>query len=163
MTPVRLMAADYVLGLLSQDTRRQIDAQRYADRALDAEIRQVEELLARAPLETAPAQGAEDELFARVLGRIAETWRNNPWQPAWPGVDKRTLWDERSYLFRCAPGAHIPAHQHTHEERLVVLDGEILIGGRKYGAGDCDVSPRNSVHEDARVETACLVFIQLAP
>ena len=162
MTPARLLATDYVLGLMAQDTRRQIDTQRAADPTLDGEIRQVEALLARSPLEGAPEAGAANGMFARVLGQIAEGWQSNPWQPAWPGVEKRTLWDERSYLFRCIPGAHIPAHRHTCEERLVVLDGEISIGARKYVAGDSDVSPCNSLHEDAWVETPCLVLIQLA-
>jgi hypothetical protein len=165
MTPARLLAADYVLGLMTQDTRRVIDAQRATDRALDAEISRVEALLARAPLDgvmEAGATGQANTLFARVLGQIAGTWDGNPWQQAWEGVEKRTLWDERSYLFRCIPGAHIPAHRHTCEERLVVLDGEILIGTRKYVAGDCDVSPCDSPHADAWVETPCLVLIQLA-
>lgn len=165
MTPARLLAADYVLGLMTQDTRRKIDARREADPTLDGEIRQVEALLARAPLDgvmKAGASGQANTLFSRVLGQIAGTWDSNPWRQAWEGVEKRTLWDERSYLFRCVPGAHIPAHRHTCEERLVVLDGEILIGGRKYVAGDCDVSPCDSLHADAWVETPCLVLIQLA-
>ncbi len=163
--PARLLAADYVLGLMTRETRRQIDTQREGDPVLDGEIRQVEALLARAPLEgvmEAGATGQANTLFARVLGQIAGTWQDNPWQQAWEGVEKRTLWDERSYLFRCVPGAHIPAHVHTCEERLVVLDGEILIGDRIYKAGDCDVSPSDSLHADAYVETPCLVLIQLA-
>jgi hypothetical protein len=165
MTPARVLAADYVLGLMTQDTRRQIDAQREADPTLDGEIRQVEALLARAPLDgvmKAGASGQANTLFSRVLGQIAGTWDSNPWRQAWEGVEKRTLWDERSYLFRCVPGAHIPSHRHTCEERLVVLDGEILIGDRIYKAGDCDVSPSDSLHADAWVQTPCLVLIQLA-
>jgi hypothetical protein len=165
MTPARLLATDYVLGLMGQETRRAIDAQRATDPALDGEIRQVEALLARAPLDGVMESGASghaNTLFARVLSQIAGSWDSNPWVQAWDGVEKRTLWDERSYLFRCVPGAHIPSHVHTCEERLVVLAGEVLIGDRTYVAGDCDVSPCNSLHADAWVQTPCLVLIQLA-
>lgn len=87
----------------------------------------------------------------------------NGWRPAkFAGVRYRTLRYDRAsgagaVLIEMAPGTTYGRHRHTAGEDVLVIDGELVIGGRIYRGGDHLYSPPGSVHEP-HSDTGCLLF-----
>lgn len=89
--------------------------------------------------------------------------RLDGYRPLRPGVDVLYLYkDEASgaatALLRYAPGAEVPAHEHTGFEHIVVLSGEQYDDRGRYPAGTFVVNPPGSGHRVWSPE-GCLVLI----
>ncbi len=61
-------------------------------------------------------------------------------------------------MVRFEPGAHFPTHTHEFPEFLLILEGELIQGGRRLGPGWATVSSAGSVDVDVHSETGC-VFV----
>jgi anti-sigma factor ChrR (cupin superfamily) len=60
-------------------------------------------------------------------------------------------------FLRMAPGCRYPAHRHTGGEDVLVLEGELRVGEKKFGPGDYLWSGVDSVHAPW-TERGCLLF-----
>ncbi|MCL6607166.1 MAG: cupin domain-containing protein [Geminicoccaceae bacterium] len=86
-----------------------------------------------------------------------------PWQPTrFPGIDiKVLLKDEESglltALFRWAPGARLPLHEHVEIEQSFVLEGSFRDDQGVCRKGDYVWRPAGSRHE-AWSEEGCLLL-----
>jgi hypothetical protein len=49
-------------------------------------------------------------------------------------------------LFRAIAGVYYPLHRHAAREELHLLAGDLVVGDRVYGAGECIVSEPGSTH-----------------
>lgn len=98
------------------------------------------------------------ELAGSVLRRAGE----GRWIPTGlPGVWSKTLYRSRaenrvSMLVKCAPGAFIPHHDHEGIEELIVLEGDLVVGGAKLLAGDYIRTTPGHDHGDAYSESGCI-------
>ncbi len=100
------------------------------------------------------------------LGPLASRYvevESLPWQPTrFPGIEiKVLLKDEASglltALFRWAPGARLPLHEHVEIEQSYVLEGSFRDQQGVCRAGDYVWRPAGSRHE-AWSEEGCLLL-----
>jgi anti-sigma factor ChrR (cupin superfamily) len=74
-----------------------------------------------------------------------------PWQPtAFDGIEMKVLYadDEgrSTILFRMAPGAIVPLHEHTALEQTYILEGSLEDSEGRCGPGDFVWRPGGNVH-----------------
>jgi quercetin dioxygenase-like cupin family protein len=82
-----------------------------------------------------------------------------------PGVSVRPLrrnaeTGESTALVRFAPGTRFPAHNHPAGEEVFVLEGDVLIGPDRLGAGDYLYTPPDGKHA-ASSEGGCVFLVTL--
>lgn len=164
---------DYVFGTLTPAERAQAKLRAQYDRALAADIAKIESVMA--PLALAPEEAAVPaSLWDRIDAVIAdgeardaaimsECFEGGTWATWDAGIEVKPIWDNVSFLVRCAPGAKIAAHYHDLDERMLVLNGSIRIGDEVMSAGDSQFSPAGSLHGEIRSATGCTFFIQRVP
>jgi quercetin dioxygenase-like cupin family protein len=164
------IARDFVLGSLSPAERAEVRRARLSDAELDEAIERLEAQLA--PLtglagEVAPPPGLLDRVTDAVAaergefqGKDALEAGEGRWLRYRPGIQARRMWNRRTIMLRCRPGAVLPAHEHGEDEHIVVISGDFVVGGRVFGAGDYHHSPRGVRHGDAFTRTGCLLLVQ---
>jgi hypothetical protein len=118
---------------------------------------------------------AHERVKRRLLQRIAadSTPRHltvqatqGDWQPFGAGVQLKVLHEAggvMSYLVRLAPGAALAAHRHPIDEECVVLEGEVVIGDLRVGAGGFHLGRRDVLHDNVRSDSGALIFLRGAP
>ena len=164
------IARDYVLGALGRAERAEVGRDRLVDPELDDEIERFEAQFA--PLTAAAGEVAVPAgLFDRVAAAIEAERREfagkksvEAWQGKWlryrPGVEAKRLWNRRTIMLRCRPGAVLPAHDHDEDEHIVVISGDFVVGGRSFGPGDYHRSLAGNAHGDAFTRGGCLLLVQ---
>lgn len=96
-------------------------------------------------------------LFDRA-GLLIARGTEMPWQstPIHGLVVKPLFVDvERKYsttLLRMEPGTHYPSHRHVETEELFVLEGDLIVEGKKMVAGDYCRGSADSVHGEVWTE-----------
>jgi mannose-6-phosphate isomerase-like protein (cupin superfamily) len=162
----------YVLGSLSALERAAVARDRLVDAELDASISQLEQSMATLTGitgEITPSEDIFDSVAATILqegrelaGIVAEGLNDGKWQGCLPGVDMKPLWGGNTMFLRCQPGASIPAHDHLRDEHMVVISGDLVIGGRTLRAGDYHMTPANNDHGESHTIDGCLILVQYA-
>jgi hypothetical protein len=159
----------YVLGSLSAEERAAMEAARRFDPSLDQAIEDAEDRLA--PLSLAagsvtpsPAlwdriEAALDEEIGAHSGRINIALDEGNWRPLCPGIMIKPLWNSANRLLRCAPGAILPPHDHDEDEHVLVLEGDLVIGGRTLTSGDYHGSRRGHGHGPLTTRGGCLILV----
>ena len=74
-----------------------------------------------------------------------------PWQPTdFDGIEMKILYKDdegrSTILFRMAPGAVVPLHEHTALEQTFMLEGSLEDAEGSCGAGDFVWRPGGNVH-----------------
>ena len=162
---------DYVLGNMTPDERAAMDLARRFDPVLDQDIRDVEDSMAALSI-AAGEMTPSPELWDRIKAAIDEQDEamenrtlielgDGDWQPLEPGIDLKLLWNDRTTLLRCAPGAIMPSHVHDDDEYLLVLAGDLIIGSRSFTTGDYIHSPKGFDRFIHTTRTGCLLLQQL--
>lgn len=166
-------AADYVLGLLDQDTREDVaEALKH-----DAELRQrvafwqnrLQDLADRVePIK--PSTETFAVIEAAIAGNpppgsITIRADDGEWEELFAGVFKKALLVDKaegaeSYLLRIDPGAVCPAHSHTKTEECLVLEGEMIIGTARFAAGDYHAAPPKIPHLPITSETGTVLYVR---
>jgi len=87
-----------------------------------------------------------------------------PWRPSKfaQGVSVNAValvegWEMQ--LVRFDAGAHFPLHMHAAPEFIFILEGELIQGGQRLGAGWASVSSTGTVDEDVWSETGCTFLL----
>ncbi len=166
------LALDFILGHLSALERTEVARARLSDAGLDAEIRLAEAQFA--PL-TGLAGVVEPSagLFDRIAGAIAAedtglkgmtalASGEGRWLPHAPGIEVKRLWNRKTLMLRCQPGAVLPAHDHAECEHIVVVSGDFIVGGRSFSTGDYHSVPAGIGHGDASTRGGCILLVQYA-
>lgn len=162
---------EFVLGGMLPEERAAMEQARRHDPELDQGIRDVEDSMAALSLaagEITPpkglwkrirvAIGAETEALE---GRLMIALGEGDWQPVAPGIDSKLMWNSRTALLRCAPGAVLPDHMHDDDEHLLVLSGDLIIGGRTFTGGDYIGSRKGFDRFPHSTRTGCLILSQV--
>lgn len=162
---------NFVLGGLTPEERSAMMQARRFDPALDRAIDDAEARMAPLALaagEDAPSadlwrriEAALDEEHRALSHRTVYAFADGDWEAVVPGIDSKLLWNERTSLLRCAPGSVLPSHIHDDEEHLIVLAGDLVIGGRTFLPGDHIRSPRGEDNFCHMTRTGCLIFSQI--
>ena len=76
---------------------------------------------------------------------------NMPWEPTkFPGIEIKVLYADDSgittALFKLAPGAVVPLHEHTALEQTYLLEGSLEDAEGSCGAGDFVWRPGGNIH-----------------
>ena len=161
---------DYVLGNMTPEERASMEHARRYDPELDQAIKDVEDSLAPLTLaagEISPPAGLWNRIEAAIgserealAGRVIVELAEGQWQPVAPGIDAKTMWNSRTTLLRCAAGAILPDHMHDDEEHLLVLSGDLVIGGRTFNGGDYIHSGSGFDRFLHMTRTGCLILTQ---
>lgn len=100
-------------------------------------------------------------LMPRRLGFNAVT--SHRWLDFLPGIRCRVLRAREdgmvSMLWRVAPGAGLPAHDHEQADECLVLRGQIQVGNETLGRGDFLVGRQGERHPDIVAPNGALVYI----
>jgi anti-sigma factor ChrR (cupin superfamily) len=170
-------AASFVLGALAENARAELEERMAASPALRDEVASLravadELLLAVDPVEPRPA--VREQLLARVAAQTSRTARpplpdllfalepDAAWNDVAPGLQRRLLSrgpDATSYVLRVAPGATIPAHDHSAVEHLYVLTGSIDVDGTLCHAGDYHRAAQGTHHRAPYSAEGCTVLV----
>jgi anti-sigma factor ChrR (cupin superfamily) len=107
--------------------------------------------------ETAPKRAETRPGFIDVLA-------DSSWQALAPGVEIKILFEDatsRSWMVRLQAGAQLPAHDHDEgQEECLVLEGDVWLGDRHYGAGDYQMAERGTRHARVRSDRGCVMFVR---
>lgn len=102
----------------------------------------------------------ERELELRINRRVGRghhgalglsTWHFNEgdWSLQFPGAERKLLMESeqgRICLWRLAPGASLPEHDHCEDEESILLDGDMWIDGEFCEKGDFHRAAKGSRH-----------------
>ena len=74
-----------------------------------------------------------------------------PWQPTqFEGIEMKILYQDdegrSTILFKMAPGAVVPLHEHTALEQTFMLEGSLEDAESRCGAGDFVWRPSGNIH-----------------
>lgn len=168
-------AIGYVLGSLSREERDNVARERLFNAGLDKEISLVERLysgLRRNDELEIPAT----DIWSRITSAIAreeaalanvfiEDYRSGSWQDYAPSIETKTLWSDKAILIRCNPGAVEEEHDQPadEDEHILVVAGDLNVGGRIFSTGDYLRVPASAVHKKMTTERGCLLFTEYVP
>jgi len=176
-------AADYVMGVLTDEERAAVERDAAADPALAAEIARVNEDLAPLLLD-APEVEPPPHIFERIKQKIAAgaaagLVRTGPegsrtvrahegtWEPVCPGIARKLLWHDRArkritVLIRAEPGAQFPAHLHDEDEESYLLSGDLAFDDLKLNVGDYHLARAGVRHPVGRTVGGCMLLVTAA-
>jgi anti-sigma factor ChrR (cupin superfamily) len=126
----------------------------------EVEPQSIRDLISDGAIGELRARAEADPVFMRILSDVVRNAGSAPWRQLWDGVTIRPIWDDRTFLLRCAAGKQVPSHVHDREELLIVLDGELRIGEAHLFTGDIEISPAGSEHPATEAIETCLALVQ---
>jgi anti-sigma factor ChrR (cupin superfamily) len=94
---------------------------------------------------------------------------NAPWQSSkFPGIQHKVLYDDKAsgmsaLLFRLAPGAVVPLHEHTGVEMTYVLEGSLQDDEGVCTAGNFVWRPAGNTREAVAPDGALILGIFMRP
>ena len=169
-------AAEYVLGLLGKQDRRELSSRLSSDEALQSQVEYWEN--AFSSLHAEEAEPLPAGLFEKILDRIdgegahlpgtmTKRAANANWYEISPGIKGRVLHVDRAQnrqylLVRMMPGSSYHPHSHNADEQALVLEGDLWFGDLKLEAGDFHVATPTSSHPPGRTVNGCLVHVVMS-
>lgn len=159
-----ITAFERALGL--DDHSGETEAERQQRIALERQLAPLADLLE-------PVRPSDD-LFARIAAKAAldtplagiHVTRHDTgvWRVLSDGIEVKTLWRSRqsgrsTYMLRMQPGAIMPPHDHKGDEETLVLEGDMLVNGVAFGAGDFQVAFAGTKHPVITTRGGCLCYI----
>lgn len=166
--------AEYALGLIRGEERREMDAQLASDDGLRSQVERWQGVFAQ--LESGnDAEAPPAGLFEKILNRIDAGGLQLPgtltlrgatadWIEYSPGITYRVLHvDEtlkrQSLLVKMEPGAVYKAHGHDINEECLVIEGDLRFGDLHLHTGDFHLATPAMVHPTGRTEQGCLLHV----
>lgn len=165
-------ATAFVLGSLSPGERDEMTRERLYNTDLDDHIRLAEQLFVGLQSEAAHAEvpartwAGVEQALAREKGALAnkqvQECSDGDWQIHGPGIDFKPLWSDSTILIRCNPGAVEELHDQPDDldEHILVIAGDLDVGGRRFGTGDYIRVPAGAVHQRMATHGGCLLFTE---
>ena len=86
--------------------------------------------------------------------------REEGWRQYTRDVQIKRLWDDNTYLLRCAPGGVLPPHKHPRFEHCVILEGDMVVSGETYRSGDYHGVPAHVAHKEISSRTGLLMLVR---
>ncbi len=166
-------ATAFVLGSLSPGERDEVTRERLYNADLDEHIRLAEQLFVG--LQRSDSAGVKvpastwagvEQALARENEALADKQvqecGDGDWQVHGVGIDFKPLWSDSAILIRCNPGAVEESHGQPVDldEHILVIAGDLDVGGRKFGTGDYIRVPAGAVHQRMETHCGCLLFTE---
>ena len=79
---------------------------------------------------------AVDQAEADLSQTFEERLEEGSWREIGPGIEVKPLWDDKTFLIRCAPGAVYPGTPDRLFEHCVILHGDMRVDDEILEAGD---------------------------
>jgi hypothetical protein len=165
-------AYDYVHGGLSPDERTCVAHERLYNKKLDDALTALERAQATVEANVVETAAAPD-IWSKLHGALRQEndalsgtsileFVEGEWIPDGTGVEFKQLWNDNTILLRCEPGAFQDSHEQPsdQEEHIVVMAGNLLIGGRELRTGDSLVIAAGSLHPRMSTQGGCILFQQ---
>lgn len=102
----------------------------------------------------------EAAIESEGTGDIVNVRRDEGWRQLTRDVQIKRLWDENTFLLRCAPGGVLRAHKHPRFEHCVVIEGDMIVDGETYRSGDYHGVPAHIGHNDITSRTGLLMLVR---
>lgn len=168
-----ILAAEYVLGVLSAEQCRRFEERMEKEPALRRHVARWEILLTRleagsraappAALSSRIGQALDQETLAASFHTVR--LEDGDWVSIRSGLEKKLLYrdpvtGEESYLFRMQPGASIEGHHHAKAEECLILEGDLAIGDLRLNAGDYHLAAKGTIHPILRSQGGALMFVR---
>jgi anti-sigma factor ChrR (cupin superfamily) len=174
---IQELAASYALGILSDEEKAEFEAMLKGDGPASAYLQYFNEIVGDMTYNTEPLaepKGLEERLFAQIEEQSEDSNKDSgflyvresqgEWAEVVAGVRVKQLYEDpnRKYstvLVRMDPGATFPDHVHAEAEECYIIEGDIHMGGHKFGVGDYIRADAHSVHEAISSENGCLLLV----
>lgn len=165
-------ATAFVLGSLSPAERDEVTRERLYNTELDEHILLAEQLFAGLQPDAADGmvpertwdgvQHAVERERGALAGKEVQECSDGNWQVHGVGIDFKTLWSDNAILIRCNPGAVEELHEQPDDmdEHILVIAGDLDIGGRRFGTGDYIRVPAGTAHQRMETHGGCLLFTE---
>lgn len=101
-----------------------------------------------------------------LAGKHVQDCGDGEWQVHGPRIEFKPLWSGNAILIRCNPGAVEERHEQPEDldEHILVMAGDLDIGGRRFSTGDYVRVPAGATHQRMETHGGCLLFTEyLAP
>ena len=102
----------------------------------------------------------EAAVDAAVPAAVVNLRRDEGWRQYTQDVQIKRLWDENTFLLRCAPGGVLPAHKHPRFEHCVIIEGDMIVDGETYRSGDYHGVPAHIAHNEITSRTGLLMLVR---
>lgn len=170
------LAAALALGTLDGEAHKSARVRAIEDRNFAAEAADWEKRLAPLSLgdEAVPPVG----LLAKIETRIAKLGSELPgtitlragtgdWMDAAPGLRIKVLnriedLNRQTIMAHLQPGAEYLDHDHSQDEEIYMIEGDLIIGELILGPGDFHIAHAGRHHPVHRSRTGCLCIISQA-
>ncbi len=86
--------------------------------------------------------------------------REEGWRQYTRDVQIKRLWDDHTFLLRCAAGGVLPAHKHPSFEHCIILEGDMVVSGETYRSGDYHGVPAHVAHKEITSRTGLLMLVR---
>jgi anti-sigma factor ChrR (cupin superfamily) len=164
----------FAAGALNREETEALKTRLKRDPALAAKAGEWEEALAPLAIhagEVAPPADLLARIEARIdarekLASMSRTLRANEgeWIMLCPGVRFKELHrnvalNRWTILVDAEPGAVFPAHEHTQDEEIFMISGDLAFDDVELGPGDFYFSPKGSLHAAHRTRAGCRCII----
>ena len=174
---IKDLAASYALGTLSEEERAEFEAMLKEGSQASVHLDYFKEIVHDLTYNTEPMEepsGLEEKLFAKIgkesgssdkdKGFLYVRQNEGQWVEVINGVRVKQLYEdsERKYstvLVSMDAGATFPDHVHAEDEECYIIEGDISMGGHKFGVGDYIRADARSVHEAISTENGCLLLV----
>ena len=105
-------------------------------------------------------EAAVDAAGRAAAAPAADLRREEGWRQFSRDVQIKRLWDENTFLLRCAPGGRLAPHKHPRFEHCVILEGDMIVGGETYRSGDYHGVPAHIAHKEITSRTGLLMLVR---
>lgn len=163
-------ANNFVMGTLSPGERQAVLLERLYNPELDAKIRELE-LLYGSILDNVPPSPDAGKIWGRIDNALSfeletlddkgvEAFSDGLWESQGEHIDAKPLWSDKAILIRCAPGGVEDEHDQPvdEDEHIIVVAGDLNLGGRTFSTGDYICIPAASRHQKMHSNGGCILF-----
>ncbi len=120
--------------------------------------------------EAAPSSGLWERIAAKVdeaeaiPGTMTIPMSEGTWEPLAPGIERKVVHLDRqagtqSCFLRMRAGAVLPPHDHGADEHCVVMQGDVEVGGKTFGAGAYHLASKGTPHLPITARSDAVLFI----
>jgi quercetin dioxygenase-like cupin family protein len=169
-------AALYALGSLDGTEREMLRARVVEDKAFSALVSGWDNRLA--PLLPDEESTLPDGLLAKIEsvidaagfelpGTVTKRACEGEWTQVYPGLNIKVLnkieqLNRQTIMVRLDAGCEFHSHEHSQDEEIYMISGDLIIGELTLGPGDFHVARMGRKHPLHRTKTGCVCIISQA-
>ncbi len=170
------LASDLVLGVLAPESYRAARIREFEDKEFAEKVAYWQNRLA--PLALGGSVTPPPDMLDRIESAIDRSGEELPgtvtvragtgeWHDMGPGLRVKLLsridsLQRQTIMVDLAPGGEYTAHEHSQDEEIYMISGDLLIGGLVLGPGDFHIARAGRTHPVHRTRTGCVCIISQA-